>query len=65
MFQIGGQYWKRTRDHITSQLLRVQRADGRWEASGGNEHTYGSVYATSLSVLALAVEYQYLPIYQK
>ena len=37
----------------------------RWEASGGNEHTYGSVYATSLSVLALAVEYLYLPIYQK
>ena len=65
MFQVGGQYWERTRDHITSQLLRIQRGDGRWEASNGNEHTYGAVYATSLSVLALAVEYQYLPIYQK
>jgi hypothetical protein len=65
MFQVGGQYWDRTRDHITSQLLRIQRGDGRWEASEGNEYTYGGAYATSLSVLALAVEYQYLPIYQK
>lgn len=65
MFQVGDRYWDNTRDHIATTLLRIQRGDGHWEATEGNEYSYGSVYATTLSVLALAVEYQYLPIYQK
>jgi len=65
MFQVGGQYWDRTRNHITSTLLRLQQDDGRWQSREGNESSYGPTYATSLSVLALAVEYQYLPIYQR
>lgn len=65
MFQIGGHHWDRTRDHLTQILLENQQPDGSWSAQHGSERGHGSVYATSMAVLALAVEYQYLPIYQR
>lgn len=65
MFQMGGEYWRKTRDAIVPQLLEMQKHDGSWLATKGSEKEAGKVYATSLAVLALAVEYQYLPIYQR
>ena len=65
MFQVGGRHWDITRDHITSLLLSRQQSDGSWNAQDGSEASFGPIYATSMSVLALAVEYQYLPIYQR
>lgn len=66
MFQIGGKQWEITRDNIEPLLLTLQKPDGRWEArNGDSESLPGTIYTTSLSVLALAVEYQYLPIYQR
>ncbi|MCH9653177.1 MAG: terpene cyclase/mutase family protein [Planctomycetes bacterium] len=65
MFQMGGEYWKKTRAAIIPQLLQMQKHDGSWLATKGSEKEAGKVYATSLAVLALAVEYQYLPIYQR
>lgn len=65
MFQMGGEYWTKTRDAIVPQLLEMQKHDGSWLATKGSEKEAGKVYATSLAVLALAVEYQYLPIYQR
>lgn len=65
MFQVGGRHWQQTRDHIASILLANQRPDGSWYKSGGSESGPGANYATSMSILALAVEYQYLPIYQR
>ena len=65
MFQVGGRHWEATRNHISSVLLSRQYPDGSWNADEGSESSFGPVYATSLSVLALAVEYQYLPIYQR
>jgi hypothetical protein len=66
MFQMGGKHWDVTRDHIEPLLLTSQLPDGRWESRGGDsESAAGAVYSTSLSVLALTVEYQYLPIYQR
>jgi len=64
MFQIGGAHWETTRDHIEPLLLNLQLPDGRWDPRG-EENQAGAVYSTSLAVLALAVEYQYLPIYQR
>jgi hypothetical protein len=64
MFKMGGDYWERTRDHVGETLLADQNNDGTWTPRN-NEGRGGIVYATSLSVLALAVEYQYLPIYQR
>lgn len=65
MFQMGGEYWKKTRATIVPQLLEMQKHDGSWLANKGSEKEAGKVYATTLAVLALAVEYQYLPIYQR
>jgi hypothetical protein len=65
MFQVGGRHWNVTRDHITSLLLSKQQPDGSWNPQDGSEASFGPIYATSMSVLALAVEYQYLPIYQR
>ena len=65
MFKMGGKYWEETRDHLRTTLLDIQAADGSWRAASGGEQQHGTVYATSMAVLALAVEYRYLPIYQR
>lgn len=65
MFQVGGRHWERTRDLLHDLLLPRQAADGSWLATNGSERPVGPVYATSMAVLSLAVEYQYLPIYQR
>jgi hypothetical protein len=66
MFQVGGIHWDTTRNHVSGLLLSNQNGDGSWwNRTGGNESGYGPVYSTCMSVLALAVEYQYLPIYQR
>ena len=65
MFKVGGHHWNETRDHVGGLLLGTQRQDGSWQATGGSERSLGAIYSTSMSVLALSVEYQYLPIYQR
>lgn len=65
MFKIGGDYWTRIRPLLYDTILSEQRADGSWRARQGSEKKAGEVYATSMAVLALAVEYRFLPIYQR
>lgn len=65
MFQIGGEPWEKTRNHLHDLLLPKQTAAGNWQPVDASENGAGAVYATSLAVLSLAVEYQYLPIYQR
>lgn len=61
IFQLGGNYWNLYRPQLHKVLLDNQQANGSWM----NHEGYGPVYATSMSVLALTVEYRYLPIYQR
>ncbi|QDU79605.1 Prenyltransferase and squalene oxidase repeat protein [Polystyrenella longa] len=65
MFQMGGRYWTDTRDPLFKTLLDEQQPDGSWLANHGSERSAGKVYCTTMAILALAVEYQYLPIYQR
>lgn len=65
MFKVGGKYWDATKKHNVKLLLAMQNQDGSWRARQGGERAIGTVYCTSLAVLALAVEYRYLPIYQR
>lgn len=65
MFKIGGDHWRQARPLLFRVVLKEQRTDGSWVAQGGSERGAGRVYATSMAVLALAVEYRYLPIYQR
>lgn len=64
MFQVGGRYWDSTRSHLGDLLLGLQQADGRWPPLG-SEAAFGEIYTSSMALLALCVEYQYLPIYQR
>ncbi|MEX0704911.1 MAG: prenyltransferase/squalene oxidase repeat-containing protein [Planctomycetales bacterium] len=65
MFQVGGKYWDETRAQVVADLRRHQEADGSWISRTGGERSAGLIYSTSMAVLALSVEYQYLPIYQR
>jgi len=65
MYKVGGQEWSAVRPLLYSAVLNAQHPAGFWEPMTGNESEAGQVYATSLSLLALAIEYAYLPIYQR
>lgn len=61
LFQLGNNYWNVHRSNLHKILFANQQTNGSWLANEG----YGPVYGTSLAVLALTVEYRYLPIYQR
>lgn len=63
MFKMGGTYWERTQPQIENLLLSTQQVNGAW--LGPKERRYGRAYCTSMAVLALAIDYRYLPIYQR
>lgn len=65
LFQIGGEQWAQTKRHMVPLLLNLQKEDGSWTGRRNEERGLGTIYATALAVLALSVEYQYLPIYQR
>jgi hypothetical protein len=64
-FKLDEPKWDAARRQIAEQLLGMQSVDGSWLARHGSEHSAGKVYCTTMAVLALAVDYQYLPIYQR
>ena len=64
-YKYGGPDWERTKSLLFQELLSNQQPQGSWQSRTGNERGQGQIYATSLSVLALTVEYGYLPIYQR
>jgi len=62
MFQLGGNYWEFFRPKMHDVLLKNQnQTTGSWYGSDG----YGPSYSTAMGVLALTVEYRFLPIYQR
>ncbi len=65
MFKIGGEYADFARQHTAHLLLAAQQPDGSWLSDHSTERRVGPVYSTSLAILALGVDYRYLPIYQR
>jgi len=65
VFKLGGETAQNNYRHLVNILLPIQQADGSWEPRHGSEKQAGRIYSTSLTVLALTVEYRYLPIYQR
>ncbi len=63
MFKMGGKYWEDTQPVIENLLISTQHLDGSW--LGRAEGRYGRTYCTAMAVLALAIDYRYLPIYQR
>jgi hypothetical protein len=64
-FQLGGTYWSAYRTRLHFALLRNQGSTGSWVGKGAYDTKYGPNYCTSMAVLALTVEYRFLPIYQR
>jgi len=64
MYQRGGDYAKDARKKVEEILKKLQRDNGSWQGSG-SEGSAGEIYSTTMAVLALAVKYHYLPIYQR
>lgn len=60
-FQLGGNYWKAYRPVLHKVLFDNQARNGSWSANNG----FGPVYSTAMCILAMTVEYRYLPIYQR
>jgi len=63
--QVGGETWDQVFPQIARNLLEEQTPEGAWPPGPGSETNFGSVYSTSLAVLALTPAYQLLPIYQR
>jgi hypothetical protein len=63
-FQVGGDTWTTYRKALHTALLRNQGATGKWQNTS-LDAIYGPNYCTAMCVLALTVEYRYLPIYQR
>jgi hypothetical protein len=64
-FQLGDNYWSFYRPQLHKVLLRNQSDNGCWYGVDGDSSRYGANYCTAMGVLALTVEYRYLPIYQR
>lgn len=64
MFKVGGKYWEAAKSNTQDLLLDMQMNNGSWSARRRSSRG-GPIYCTAMSVLALAVEYRYLPIYQR
>ena len=69
MFQLGGKYWEKWAAAMYEVMLKHQvkgsgkkrtDAEGSWPGGRG-----GSCYSTAMGVLAMAVSYRQLPIYQR
>lgn len=62
MWQLGGKYWDFWQPGFEELALQNQNVDGSWPVSYKQA---GPTFSTSMMVLALAVKYCYLPIYQR
>ncbi len=62
MWQLGGKYWQAWQSTFERLALANQNADGSWPVV---YRQAGPTFSTSMMVLALAVKYCYLPIYQR
>lgn len=79
MFQIGddaskagenntpNNYWRQYRQILHSLLLKQYppKAGGFWQSASPDDMAAGVNYCTAMAILALTVEYRYLPIYQR
>jgi hypothetical protein len=61
MFQLGNNYWNVFRPQLHRLLLDGQQRNGAWI----NNDPSGASYTTAMALLALTVEYRFLPIYQR
>ena len=62
LFQIGGENWKEFSEWMYDTYLPRQRSSGAWPEHGGEKT---EPYATAMTILAFAVPFRQLPVYQR
>lgn len=62
LFQLGGENWKEFSTWMYDTFLPLQASDGSWRGKGGED---SKAYATSMIILAFAVPFRQLPVYQR
>ena len=62
MFQAGGRYWNEWNETMTPALISMQQPDGSWS---GASDTGGPTAGTAMAMLAIEINYNLLPIYQR
>ncbi len=67
MFQLGDNYWSVYRKDLHNMLLLhcAPKGAGYWDSEKGPDAQFGPNYCTAMAILALTVEYRFLPIYQR
>ena len=69
MHQLGEKQYARAREIVRSRLLNpeseLQGEDGAFGKGSSSELNAGPIYMTSMAVMALTVEYELLPIFQR
>jgi len=60
MFQAGGKYWRLWNETANTAIMRAQTADGSWPRGQG-----GVICSTAFALLAMEINYNLLPIYQR
>lgn len=68
MFQRGGDGWVQFRRDMEKILVQHQTGEGDWPFPADNmrqSRAAGPAYSTAMSVLVLALDRQYLPMYQR
>jgi len=63
LFQADVETWQQWNDGLVQELKRLRQADGSMVAQGGPDG--GVIASTSLTLLALAVNFRFLPIYER
>ncbi|MFC1497645.1 prenyltransferase/squalene oxidase repeat-containing protein [Verrucomicrobiota bacterium] len=58
-FHADSKEWKEWNDNNVKQLINTQNPDGSWTSSRG------SAFSTSAALLSLALNYRFLPIYER
>jgi len=62
MFQAGGRYWNEWNETMTPAIIGMQQSDGSWSDASD---TGGPTAGTAMAMLAIEVNYNLLPIYQR
>ncbi len=65
LFQGDVEAWERWNDGLVQELKKLQGKDGGFSGFAGRGGGFGGTVDTSLALLSLAVNYKFLPIYER
>jgi prenyltransferase beta subunit len=65
MYMVGGDTWKTWYEKVNKLLLDNVRQEGDFASWEPIDHKVGTIYATAVYTMILAMPYHYVPLYQR